>query len=58
MFLIAWVTKVLVMRYGGVRLYRQFVPFFLGLIVGQMVLVIISNGLNIWLGTRIYVSAF
>jgi hypothetical protein len=58
MFLLAWVTKVLVMRYGGVRLYRQSVPFFLGLIVGQMVLVIISNGLNIWLGTRIYVSAF
>lgn len=58
MFLIAWIVKVLVMRYGGVRLYRRFVPFFLGLIFGQMVLVIVSNGLNIWLGTRIYVSAF
>ncbi|MES2461366.1 MAG: DUF6785 family protein [Armatimonadota bacterium] len=34
--LIAWVVKALVMRYGGVRLYRQVMPFFIGLILGQM----------------------
>jgi hypothetical protein len=34
--LIAWVVKGALMRYGGVRLYRQAMPFFLGLILGQM----------------------
>ncbi len=34
--LIAWVAKGLILRYGGVRLYRQGMPFFLGLILGQM----------------------
>jgi hypothetical protein len=33
--LIAWVLKGAFMRYGGVRLYRQAMPFFLGLILGQ-----------------------
>ncbi len=32
----AWVVKGVVMRYGGVRMYRQMMPFFLGLILGQM----------------------
>ena len=35
--LIAWVIKGLLLRYGGVRLYRQCMPFFLGLILGQMI---------------------
>lgn len=33
--LFAWVIKGLILRYGGVRLYRQAMPFFLGLILGQ-----------------------
>ncbi len=33
--LIAWVIKVLVLRYGGLRLYRQVLPLFYGLILGQ-----------------------
>ena len=35
---IAWVVKGCLMRYGGVRLYRQAMPFFLGLILGQILL--------------------
>jgi hypothetical protein len=35
--LIAWAVKGLILRYGGVRLYRAAMPFFLGLILGQMV---------------------
>jgi hypothetical protein len=34
--LIAWVVKGLIMRYGGVKLYRAAMPFFLGMILGQM----------------------
>jgi len=36
-FFIAWATKSLVLRYGGMRLYRASLPFFLGLIVGDFV---------------------
>ena len=31
----AWVCKVLVLRYGGARWYRRTRPFFLGMILGQ-----------------------
>jgi len=35
--IIAWVVKVIVMRYGGLRLYRQTLPLFYGLILGESV---------------------
>lgn len=31
----AWVIKTLLLRYGGLRLYRTALPFFLGLILGE-----------------------
>jgi hypothetical protein len=34
---IAWLLKYYVLRYGGLRLYRIAVPFFLGLTLGQCV---------------------
>jgi hypothetical protein len=37
-FLIAWAIKALVLRYGGMRLYRRLLPFFLGLILGDYVI--------------------
>ena len=33
--LFAWVIKGAILRYGGVRMYRTAMPFFLGLILGQ-----------------------
>jgi hypothetical protein len=33
---LAWVLKLLILRYGGIRLYRQAMPFFFGLILGQI----------------------
>jgi len=36
-FFVAWLTKVLVLRYGGMRLYRRSLPLFLGLILGDLV---------------------
>jgi hypothetical protein len=34
--LIGWTLKALVLKYGGVGLYRRLRPFFLGLILGQI----------------------
>jgi hypothetical protein len=34
---IAWFVKLLVMRYGGLATYRRFLPFFLGIILGDCV---------------------
>ncbi len=35
--MIAWAIKWAILRFGGLRTYRQGIPFFLGLIVGQAV---------------------
>lgn len=35
--LVAWIIKVLLLKYGGARAYRPAVPFFLGLIMGDFV---------------------
>lgn len=45
-FFIAWLTKVLVLRYGGIRLYRATLPFFYGVIMGDF----IAGGLTTLLG--------
>jgi len=37
MFLLGWLIKVGVTRYGGLILYRRLLPLFLGLIVGDIV---------------------
>lgn len=36
-FLIAWGVKAVLLRYGGMRLYRSALPLFLGLILGDYV---------------------
>jgi len=36
-FLLGWLIKLLVTRYGGLTLYRRLIPFFLGVIVGDNV---------------------
>lgn len=33
--MIAWLCKALILRYGGIKLYRTAIPFFLGLILGD-----------------------
>ena len=36
-FLLAWLAKLITIRYGGIRAYRSALPFFLGLILGDYV---------------------
>jgi len=42
-----WVAKAVVVRYGGLRLYRATVPLAIGLIVGELI-----NG-GIWATVRV-----
>lgn len=36
--LIAWALKVVTLRYGGLKLYKELIPLFLGLILGEMIM--------------------
>jgi hypothetical protein len=37
-FLISWLAKLIILRYGGLRLYHRALPFFLGLVLGDYVM--------------------
>ena len=52
--LLAWLIKSCILRYGGIKLYRQALPFFLGLILGDYV-----TG-SVWslIGTFFHLSLF
>ena len=52
--LIAWFLKFFTMRYGGLRLYRFFLPFFLGLILGDCVMGSVWALLGMFLNTPTY----
>ncbi|MCC6442735.1 MAG: hypothetical protein IT210_04660 [Armatimonadetes bacterium] len=47
-FLIGWLLKTLITRYGGLKVYRRLLPFFVGMIVGEMLHTGIW-GITIWL---------
>jgi hypothetical protein len=34
-FMISWLAKALILKFGGSRAHRDFMPFFIGLIVGD-----------------------
>ncbi len=36
-FFIAWSAKHLILRWGGPRLYKKFMPFFIGLLIGHYI---------------------
>ncbi len=44
--LVVWATKALIMRFGGVALYRKSLPFWYGLMVGYLLGVGISTGVD------------
>jgi hypothetical protein len=54
MFFVAWAIKSLVIRYGGIMLYKRTVPIFLGLVVGQIIAVLVGCLLSAW-GFRLYI---
>jgi len=53
-FFLAWLAKVVVLRYGGMALYRRSLPFFYGVIVGDFV----AGGLTTLVGCFTGISAY
>ena len=51
---IAWLCKGLAIRYGGLRIYRLLLPFFLGLILGDCVIGSLWGLLSLALNMRTY----
>jgi hypothetical protein len=51
---LAWIFKGVAMRYGGLPAYRRFVPFFLGLILGDCVMGSVWALLSLVLNVRTY----
>ncbi len=52
--LLGWGAKALILRYGGIRTFRKFLPFFLGLILGDIVIACLWAILGVILDTRMY----
>lgn len=51
---IAWVTKLVILRYGGRITFQRSIPFFLGLIIGQFVIGSLWNIYGITMGVPTY----
>jgi len=52
--LLGWAAKALILRYGGTRVYRRGVPFFLGLILGDITTACVWSVLGVLLDTQMY----
>jgi hypothetical protein len=55
-FLLAWAVKSVVLRYGGMKLYRRLMPFFLGLILGDYVVPLLWAMYGAATSQRMYLS--
>ena len=53
-FFLAWLIKVVVLHYGGMRLYRQSLPFFYGLIVGDFLAGGLTTLVGCFTGINVY----
>jgi hypothetical protein len=47
---VGWLAKVLIMKYGGTDTYRKVLPGFLGLALGDVVMMIFWAGIGAWQG--------
>ncbi|HIE53482.1 MAG TPA: hypothetical protein EYP85_17150 [Armatimonadetes bacterium] len=55
-FFVAWMLKWLTLRYGGMRLYRRVLPFFLGLILGDYILPLCWAIYGVLIGQQMYLA--
>jgi Family of unknown function (DUF6785)/Domain of unknown function (DUF6784) len=55
-FLISWLIKATTMRFGGIRLYRTMLPFFLGVILGDFLVPLGWAAIGVWTGQQMYLA--
>lgn len=55
-FVVAYLLKAVVLRLGGVRLYRRWVPFFLGLILADLVVPVLWAIAGVASGRQMYLA--
>ncbi|MBI2300489.1 MAG: hypothetical protein HYU66_16370, partial [Armatimonadetes bacterium] len=55
-FLLAWAVKSVVLRYGGMKVYRRMLPFFLGMILGDYVVPLFWALYGTFAGRQMYMS--
>ena len=55
-FFIAWLAKLITLRYGGIRAYRLALPFFLGLILGDYVVPALWGVFGMMTSTQQYLA--
>jgi hypothetical protein len=54
--LFSFIIKGLILKHGGLKIYRRAVPFFLGLILGECAITTLWGALSIILGRSMYVT--
>ena len=47
---LGWLCKVVVMRFGGIEIYRKILPFFLGLALGDIAMMVFWVAIDGWFG--------
>jgi hypothetical protein len=52
--LLGWAAKGIILRFGGMKLFRAWIPFFLGLILGDIVIGVLWSLIGAALGMDIY----
>ena len=52
--LVGWLIKAIILRYGGIPLFRKGIPFFIGLILGDYVISSLWALLGLYLGIPTY----
>jgi uncharacterized protein DUF6785/uncharacterized protein DUF6784 len=52
--LIGWGVKAAILRYGGMKLYRSGIPFFLGLLLGDIVIGVFWSLIGVLLDVNVY----
>ena len=55
-FLVSWALKLLVLRTGGMKAYRRVLPFFLGLILGDLVVPVLWAVVGVATGQQMYLA--
>ena len=51
---LAWLAKLLILRYGGLKSHRRAVPFFLGLILGEFIIGSLWSFIGVFSGIQTY----